>query len=68
MTTTETQSIQAIHRNAVGAPDDIASITDTGGPPDKETLTVGEVTGQQNDPVSIPAQTIHAVRFRVTVD
>ena len=54
--------------DAVGAPDDIASITDTGGPPDKETLTVGEVAGQQNDPVVIPAQTIHAVRFRVTVD
>lgn len=54
--------------DAVGAPDDIASITDTGGPPDKEALTVGEVTGQQNDPVTIPAQTIHAVRFRVTVD
>lgn len=54
--------------DAVGAPDDIASITDTGGPPDKETLTVGEVAGQQNDPVTIPAQTIRAVRFRVTVD
>ena len=54
--------------DAVGAPDDIASIADTGGPPDKETLTVGEVTGQQNDPVTIPAQTIRAVRFRVTVD
>ena len=54
--------------DAVGAPDDIASITDTGGPPDKETLTVGEVIGQQNDPVSIPANTILAVRFRVTVD
>jgi len=54
--------------DAVGAPDDIASITDTGGPPDKETLTVGEVTGQINDPVSIPANTIVALRFRVTVD
>lgn len=54
--------------DAVGAPDDIASITDTGGPPDKETLTVGEVSGQQNDPVNIPANTISAVRFRVTVD
>ena len=54
--------------DAVGAPDDIASITDTGGPPDAETLTVGEVSGQMNDPVTIPANTILAVRFRVTVD
>ncbi|MDH3589942.1 MAG: hypothetical protein OEQ74_11120 [Gammaproteobacteria bacterium] len=54
--------------DAVGAPDDIASITDTGGPPDKDTLTVGEVPGQMNDPVTIPANTLLAVRFRVTVD
>ena len=35
MTTTETQSIQAIHRNAVGAPDDMARcpIAPTYGPP-----------------------------------
>ncbi|MBT8136318.1 MAG: hypothetical protein KJO54_04800 [Gammaproteobacteria bacterium] len=54
--------------DAVGAPDDIASITDSGGPPQAESLTVGAVTGQMNAPVSIPANTILAVRFRVTVN
>ncbi len=54
--------------DAVGAPDDIASITDTGGAPDAETITVGEVAGQTNAPVTIPANSILAVRFRVTVD
>jgi hypothetical protein len=51
----------------VGAPDDIASILDTGGPSGRDRLTVGAVKGQANRVVSIPAQTRFAVRFRARV-
>lgn len=54
--------------DAVGGPDDEASILDTGGPPDLDHLAIGEVTGQINQPLQIPAQTQWAIRFRVTVN
>ena len=54
--------------DALGAPDDEASILDSGGPPGADRLTVGDVTGQANLPLSIPAQTQWAIRFRVRVN
>lgn len=54
--------------DALGAPDDEASVVDTGGPAGPDRLTVGEVTGQVNLPLQIPAQTQWAIRFRVTVN
>jgi hypothetical protein len=54
--------------DAVGGPDDEASILDTGGPPDPDLLTVGDVPGQANLFLQIPAQTQWAIRFRVRVD
>jgi hypothetical protein len=52
----------------LGGPDDEASILDTGGPPDADLLTVGDVPGQANQFLQIPARTQWAVRFRVRVD
>jgi len=54
--------------DAVGGPDDEASILDTGGPPGLDHLAIGDVTGQVNQPLQIPAQTQWAIRFRVTVN
>ncbi|MFQ6005167.1 MAG: hypothetical protein ACE5OQ_06650, partial [Woeseia sp.] len=54
--------------DAVGAPDDEASVVDTGGPAGLDHLAVGDVTGQLNLPLQIPAQTQWAIRFRVTVN
>ena len=54
--------------DAVGGPDDAASIVDSGGPPDLDHLAIGDVTGQVNQPLLIPAQTQWAIRFRVTVN
>ena len=54
--------------DAIGGPDDGASIVDTGGPPDLDHLAIGDVTGQVNQPLQIPAQTQWAIRFRVTVN
>jgi hypothetical protein len=54
--------------DAVGGPDDEASILDTGGPPDPDLLTVGDVPGQANLFLQIPARTQWAIRFRVRVD
>jgi len=54
--------------DALGGPDDEASVLDTGGPPDLDMVAVGEVTGQVNAPLQIPAQTQWAIRFRVTVN
>ncbi len=54
--------------DALGGPDDEASILDTGGPPGPDLLTVGDVTGQANLFLQIPAQTQWAIRFRVRVD
>jgi hypothetical protein len=54
--------------DAIGGPDDEASIGDTGGPAGPDHLAVGEVSGQVNLPLQIPAQTQWAIRFRVTVN
>ena len=54
--------------DAVGGPDDAASVLDSGGPPDLDHLAIGDVTGQVNQPLLIPAQTQWAIRFRVTVN
>ena len=54
--------------DAVGGPDDEASVVDTGGPPGADNVAIGEVAGQVNAPLQIPAQTQWAIRFRVTVN
>ena len=54
--------------DAVGGPDDEASVLDTGVPAGLDHVAVGEVTGQVNLPLQIPAQTQWAIRFRVTVN
>lgn len=54
--------------DALAAPDDEASILDSGGSPDADRLTVGDVVGQANLALSIPAQTQWAIRFRVRVN
>jgi hypothetical protein len=54
--------------DALGGPDDEASILDTGGPADPDLLTVGDVPGQANLFLQIPAQSQWAIRFRVRVD
>jgi hypothetical protein len=54
--------------DAPGGPDDEASILDTGGPPDADLLTVGDVPGQANLFLQIPARTQWAIRFRVRVN
>ena len=54
--------------DALGGPDDEASILDTGGPVGPDLLTVGDVAGQANLFLQIPAQTQWAIRFRVRVN
>jgi len=54
--------------DALGGPDDEASILDTGGPAGPDLLTVGDVPGQANLLLQIPARTQWAIRFRVKVD
>ena len=54
--------------DALGGPDDTASVLDSGGPAGLDHIAVGEVTGQVNQPLQIPAQTQWAIRFRVTVN
>jgi hypothetical protein len=54
--------------DALGGPDDEASILDTGGPADPDLLTVGDVPGQANLFLQIPAQTQWTIRFRVRVN
>jgi hypothetical protein len=54
--------------DALGGPDDEASVLDTGGPAGLDNVTIGDVTGQANLPLQIPAQTQWAIRFRVTVN
>lgn len=51
-----------------GAPDDIASIVDSGGSAGRDRLTVGGLTGQANQPGLIPPMTRIAIRFRVRVN
>jgi len=54
--------------DALGAPDDVASFTDSGGAAEPDRFTAGAVSGQANAPLSIPAHSLRAVRFRVRVD
>jgi len=54
--------------DALGAPDDEASIVDSGGPAGLDRLTAGDMAGQVNLPLAIPAQTQWAIRFRMTVN
>ncbi len=54
--------------DAVGAPDDAASATNTGGPVGEDRVTVGAEPVQTNQQVGIPALSLRAVRFRVTVN
>ncbi len=54
--------------DALGAPDDQASVLDSGAPAGLDKLTAGEVAGQVNTPLAIPAQTQWAIRFRVRVN
>jgi uncharacterized repeat protein (TIGR01451 family) len=51
-----------------GAPDDIASITDSGGPVGLDRLTVGAVPVQPNRTLDIAGNTLRAIRFKVTVN
>lgn len=54
--------------DALGGPDDEASILDTGGPAGPDRLTVGDVAGQANAFLQVPAQRQWAIRFRVRVN
>jgi uncharacterized repeat protein (TIGR01451 family) len=54
--------------DAVGGPDDIASITNTGGPAGLDRLTAGAVAGQANQALNVAGNTLRALRFRVTVN
>lgn len=54
--------------DAVGGPDDIASITDSGGPAGPDRLTVGAEAGQTNQMLNIPGNSLRAIRFRVMVN
>jgi uncharacterized repeat protein (TIGR01451 family) len=51
-----------------GAPDDLASITDSGGPAGLDRLTIGAVAVQANQTLNVSGNTLRAVRFRVTVN
>ena len=51
-----------------GAPDDAASIVDSGGPPGRDRLTIGAVAGQANQATVIPPMTRIAIRFRARVN
>jgi hypothetical protein len=51
-----------------GAPDDIASIVDTGGATGRDRLTLGGVGGQANQSASIPAMSRLAIRLRARVN
>lgn len=54
--------------DAVGSADDVASITNTGGPPGLDRITIGGVPAQTNQVTRLPGQTRIAVRFRVRVN
>jgi uncharacterized repeat protein (TIGR01451 family) len=54
--------------DGVGGPDDLASITDTGGPAGLDRVTIGAVAGQANQTLNVPGGSLRAIRFRVTVN
>ena len=51
-----------------GAPDDLASITDSGGPAGLDRLTAGAVAVQTNQTLNVSGNTLRAIRFRVSVN
>ena len=51
-----------------GAPDDVASILDSGGAAGRDRLTLGSVSGQANQTAQIPAMSRTAIRFRARVN
>jgi uncharacterized repeat protein (TIGR01451 family) len=51
-----------------GAPDDLASITDSGGPAGLDRLTIGAVAVQANQTLNVSGNTLRAIRFRVMVN
>jgi hypothetical protein len=53
--------------DSVGAPDDAASVTDAGGLPTPERVSIGSGPGQPNQSVTVPPGTLRAFRFRVRV-
>lgn len=53
--------------DALGAPDDAASVADSGGPAGLDRVTMGAVAGQQNQLVGVPGLTRRAIRFQVRV-
>jgi len=53
--------------DAVAAPDDTGSITDSAAPAGLDRVTIGAVAGQANQVLNVSAGTLRAVRFRVTV-
>jgi uncharacterized repeat protein (TIGR01451 family) len=53
--------------DALGSPDDEASVLDTGGPSGADRIVVGAESGQASRPVDVPAGAVRAVRFRVRV-
>ena len=52
----------------LGAPDDPASISDSGGLSTPDLLTVGMEAGQVNQRFTLPGSSIRAIRFKVTVN
>lgn len=53
--------------DSVGGPDDLGSVTDTGGAAGGDRVTMGAVAAQANQPLDVAPNTLRAVRFRVIV-
>lgn len=53
--------------DAIGSPDDIASVINTGGPDGLDQITVGDDPGQENKGINISGNTKRALRFKVTI-
>ncbi len=51
-----------------GVDGDMASITDSAAPAGPDRVTIGAVSGQANSTLNIPASSLRAIRFRVTVN
>ncbi len=54
--------------DGLGGPDDLASITNSGGPVGLDRITIGAVPGQINQTLDITGGTLRAIRFVVTVN
>ena len=54
--------------DSLGAPDDVASVTDSGGPVGLDQITLGAVPAQSNQILDVPASSLKAIRFRVSVN